>query len=392
MTDGTHQRLSERETDADTPNVTMIGSLPPWKAITPYCREVFEGLRAEGESVQFINWRNLYPKRFYPGGDPRDDSEFPEESSVLNVLTWWNPLSWLYAGYRIEGDIVHAQWWSFPLIPVYLTVLLIAKLRGKTVVLTVHDVTPHERSLPNIVLNQLIYPVADQFVVHSEENKRTLCSKYGVQRSQVTVISHPVIQSVPKKDVTMYTAKAELGIEQHRDVILSFGGIRDYKGIDTFLLDLADIVEENDDALLVIAGALWDDWDKYERVIHEQGLDDHVRADIGYIPDEQVEYYFAAADVVVFPYKNFEAQSGVASLCNYFGAYSIGFDRGGLKQQLVETVGGHEQLVDRILELLDSESREVPSAVDNDECIYDHVALYRRLLNGESDVLRARSA
>ncbi|ESP86935.1 glycosyltransferase [Candidatus Halobonum tyrrellensis] len=360
----------------------MLGSLDPWKGITPYCEEVFSGLEEYGTPIQFMNWEQLYPRWLYPGGDPKKaDAEPPQQSNVLNVLSWWNPASWYRAARRTRGEIVHAQWWSFPLIGAYLGYLWLVKRRGHTVVLTVHDVKPHERSLVNNALNRLIYLIADHFVVHSEENKHTLCSEYDIDTDRVTVIPHPTIQNVPSSGVTTEEAKSFLGVPQEDDVLLLFGGIRDYKGIDILLRLLPDILERREDLTLLIAGACWDDWEKYERIIDEEGVRDHVKTRVEFIPDDEIEYYFAASDLVVFPYRHFDAQSGVASVANFFGVYSIGFDRGGLADQITETVDNEAELVDRIAELLE-EGPDPPSSggeVDNRECMKKHADLYSRL-------------
>jgi glycosyltransferase involved in cell wall biosynthesis len=371
---------------SDDVSVTMLGSLPPWRAITPYCREVFEGLESEGADVEFLNWRQLYPRRFYPGGDPRDDTDPPSRENVHNVLTWWNPLTWLHAGLLARGDVLHAQWWSFPLVAVYLTVSALAKLRGRTVVVTVHNVQPHEQSWLSNTLNRLVYHVADAFVVHSAENRETLCRTYGIDEADVTVINHPIIQSVPKRGLSADEAKDALGIDRDRDVLLSFGSIREYKGLDTLLEQMPAVVENHEDALFVVAGACWDDWETYQRIIDREGLAPHVRTDVGYVGDDDVELYFAANDVTVFPYRHFEAQSGVASLANYFGVYSLGFDRGGLGEQLSETVDSNEALVARLVELLAAAEPPRPTgSTDNDQCIADHLALYRRLAGDEPE-------
>lgn len=367
---------------ASSPSVTMLGSLDPWKGITPYCEEVFTGLEEYGTPVQFMNWDQLYPRWFYPGGDPKKEgAEPPARSDVLNVLSWWNPVSWVKAARRTRGEIVHAQWWSFPLIGAYLGYLWQVKRRGHTVVLTVHDVKPHERSPVNNALNRLVYLVADHFVVHSEENEDTLCSEYGVDRDRVTVIPHPTIQNVPERGVGTAEARDHLGVPADDDALLLFGGIREYKGVDILLRLLPEIIERREDVTLLIAGACWDDWEKYDRIIEEEGIREHVHARVEFVPDEEVEHYFAASDLVVFPYRHFEAQSGVASLANFFGVYSIGFDRGGLANQIAETVDGEAELVDRIDDLLESGAvlPNTDGGIDNRECMRRHAELYDRL-------------
>ena len=92
----------------------------------------------------------MYPGFLYPGGELNDDATFPAIEqpglAVRRSLTWYNPAGWLVEGFRIRADVLHAQHWSLPLAPIYFTVLLIAKLRGVRVVLTLHNIRSHERS------------------------------------------------------------------------------------------------------------------------------------------------------------------------------------------------------------------------------------------------------
>ncbi|MCD5383897.1 hypothetical protein LR066_03965 [candidate division WOR-3 bacterium] len=98
-------------------------------------------------SVEFIGFKQLYPDFLYPGGTRvKDENYSPEIKNglVRNILTYYNPISWLWAGLTAKGEIIHAQWWSYVLAPVYFTVLSVCKIRKKKILITVHNVIPHE--------------------------------------------------------------------------------------------------------------------------------------------------------------------------------------------------------------------------------------------------------
>jgi len=130
------------------PMVTMISSLPPIIGLSPYTKGLL-GEVAKKVSVNFLGFHHIYPAFLYPGKITDPTSVPVEETSTLsikNVLNWYNPFGWIYQAFQISTPVIHAQWWSYPLAPLYITVLGINRLRGKKILLTVHNVKPHERS------------------------------------------------------------------------------------------------------------------------------------------------------------------------------------------------------------------------------------------------------
>jgi glycosyltransferase involved in cell wall biosynthesis len=125
-----------------------------------------------------------------------------------------------------------------------------------------------------------------------------------------------------------------LGIASDDRVILFFGAIRPYKGLDTLLEAFASIVRSEPKACLLIVGKLWESWDRYQAIVDRYGLSARVTTRLEYVPTSEVNTYFAAADVVALPYRRFAAQSGVALA-------AIGCH----KPIVATTVGGLEELL-----------------------------------------------
>ena len=98
-----------------------------------------------------------------------------------------------------------------------------------------------------------------------------------------------------------------------RKIILFFGGIRPNKGLEILLKALKTIKSHDGRVLLVIAGGLLGrfSFDSYSDMIRKGDLSEHVRTFIHFIPEEDVDYFFAASDLIILPYLKFEAQSGV---------------------------------------------------------------------------------
>ena len=311
--------------------ITLIGTLPPIKGLSPYCLELVNALSKKAE-VEFIGFKNLYPDFLYPGGTKMEDPNYknPEIKEIRNILTYYNPFSWIWAGLSAKGDIVHAQWWSHVLAPIYFVFLSIYKLRGKKIIITVHNVLPHENNGLNKFLNGVVLAFGDAFVVHNVKNKTSLSEIYSIKQEKINVIPHGILETTSIQNIFKEDAREYLKIPQNKKVILHFGNIRDYKGLDILLKSLKIIKEEISEILLIGAGKPWTDWGKYEDIIHKNNLEDYVIKKLEFIPPSDVEYYFSASDVVVLPYKYFDSQSGVGALALPFKKPLIVTNVGGL--------------------------------------------------------------
>jgi glycosyltransferase involved in cell wall biosynthesis len=221
--------------------------------------------------------------------------------------------------------------------------MLYYKLLGKRIAFTAHNVNAGKRDLNDSWLNRLTlkiqYRLVDHIFVHTEKMKSELLEDFGVQQRTVTVIPFGINNSVPDTDLTPAQAKQRLGIRDSERTILFFGNIGPYKGVDFLVSAFQQIVARNRDYRLIIAGKPRGGCEKYVEQIHEMiSRDDNrerVIQKIGYIPDEDTELYFKAADVLVLPYTQV-SQSGVLFLGYSFGLPVIATDVGSLGEEIVE--------------------------------------------------------
>lgn len=316
--------------------IAILGTLPPLRGLSSYCRELALAL-AEAMPVEFISFKKLYPSFAYPGGDLRKDDTFPAvvhpNLIVQRRLTWYNPLGWMKAGFCNSARLLHAQWWSLPLFPVYLTVCCGFKLRGRPVVVTVHNTRPHERSFLYRKLSGVIFKLADHLIVHTVDGKKQLTSDYGIDSGRVSLIPHGLLNFQVKNKPSRSALRAALGFTPESRVILLFGTIRPYKGIDTAMRAFARLLPKLPEARLLIAGKPWECWERYANLIKELDLGPAVSTHLEYIPADEVYKYFDAADIVILPYHHFDSQSGV-------GASAVSFR----KPLIVTRVGGLPEL------------------------------------------------
>ena len=217
------------------------------------------------------------------------------------------------------------------------------KLMGRRVVFTAHNINVKERDGGDTFLNRVtlrfMYRLVDHIVVHSTKMKEQLINEYGVLARNVTVIPFGINNHVPSTTLTRDHARKLLGINTDRKVILFFGRIAKYKGLDQLIEAYAELRKSSSDALLIIAGNIKGGDDSYWNEVHssivKHKLHGSIVQHIQYIPDENVEIYFKAADVLLLPYRSI-FQTGVLFLAYNFGLPAVVTDVGSLKEEIVE--------------------------------------------------------
>ena len=318
-------------------NIAMLGSFPPLRALSSYCLELATAISKLCD-VKFISFKKLYPAFIYPGGGLRNDYTFPctkhLKLKVSRILTWYNPLTWIREGFYTERELLHAQWWSFPLLFIYLVVCGGFKVRGRPVIFTVHNVLPHEASFLYRLSSHLLFVLGDHFIVHTEQNRRQLIKYYHIPLHRISLIPHGTLDFFTVKNVDQNEIRSRMGFSPDNKVILLFGAVRSYKGIDTALKAFAAVLEQVPEARLLIAGKLWEKWDNYAQLIKKLKIEPFVTTFLEYIPSEKVFRFFEASDLIILPYHYFDSQSGV-------GTTAVSFR----KPMIVTAVGGLPELV-----------------------------------------------
>jgi D-inositol-3-phosphate glycosyltransferase len=220
--------------------------------------------------------------------------------------------------------------------------MLFYKVLGKRIVLTLHNVNAGRRDSRDTRLNRLTlriqYRLSDHIFVHTEKMKLELIEEFGQRRARITVIPFGINNAVPNTRLTAADAKQRLGIRNGQRTILFFGNITPYKGLEYLIAAFQRTMVRGGDYRLIIAGRP-DNCEKYWGMIREVTREDVLNGRIllraSFVPDEEIEMYFKAADVLVLPYKHIY-QSGVMFLGYSFGLPVIAADVGSLKDEIVE--------------------------------------------------------
>ncbi len=340
--------------------VALVGPVYPYRAGIAYCTtKLAEELRKTCE-VEVVSFSRQFPKRFYPGGGDVDPTlPRAEAAFVLDVI---NPFTWLWAGWRLrKADAVVFVWWIWVWALPYR--LMMAMLpRDTHVILQCHNIGDKEPAWWKRTLTNLVLRRARVLVTHAASEGREGWRRSHGKRTITTFLPvHELGGAIPARS----DARRTLGIAGEANVALFFGHVRPFKGLDIALRAWAEL---RTDALLLVAGEAW--WEKeneYRDLAKELGLTEvpdagcrvpgtgsqavrthtrqpdtnneqrtttngqRVRFDFRFIPDAEIAAYFAAADVVLAPYR-IEAQSGVALTAFHFARPVIATRVGGLPE------------------------------------------------------------
>jgi glycosyltransferase involved in cell wall biosynthesis len=272
-------------------------------------------------------------------GNQRTDASLP--TKVSRILDYYGRLI-RYAS-TARPKIFHILWNNkFEFID-RTFLMLYYKLLGKKIAYTVHNVNVGRRDSTDSLLNRLTlriqYRLADHIFIHTEKMKGELIEDFGVRESAITVIPFGINNAVPNTDLTPAAAKERLRIEDADRTILFFGSIAPYKGLEYLVAAFQQLVTRRGNYRLIIAGrprkGVEKYWDAIQETIRRGVEPGRILQKIEYIPDEETELYFKAADVLVLPYTQI-FQSGVLFLGYSFGLPVLAADVGSLSEDIIE--------------------------------------------------------
>jgi len=342
--------------------VCMVGHNPPFQGgIVQYCVLLVNHLK-KNVDLKVIGFKKLYPPLFYKGKLPKKNkSKINFEVPSYNLITWYNPLTWINVFLKArKSDIIFMHWVSPLLAPLQFLILGLNKLMTKRkVVLTCHNIEPHEQTIFDKIFTKSVFSLVDHFVVHAKQNKIRLMKDYNKKDDRVHVIPHGTFDYFTKwKKESQKELKKIFSIDQNKKVILFFGYIREYKGLRYLLKSMSKILQHNKNVHLLIAGELWQNIKDYKNDL--KLIKNSITFFPHYVLDNQVYKFFDTADILVLPYHNTEQTiSGPLLVGLAFGKPIIISPVGGIKEfikdgenAIFSDGGDVNQLTDRIEMLL----------------------------------------
>lgn len=328
--------------------ICLVGLTTPFRGgIAQHTAILVQALQ-KCHTVKLFGFKHQYPRWLFPGKTQFDASQIqlnPDRELTFSPL---NPLSWWVTFKKIrdfQPSWIFFQWWN-PFFGLALGTLsrLCRKLGNAKVGFFCYNVEPHERTPFDNLLTRYGLTAADYCLAHCDAELQKL------HRLQLPCVAKKIELlpiSLPQTGRLLTQAEAREQLELSGNVVLFFGYVRRYKGLNV-LLDAFPFVLQHIDCTLLIAGEFYDDKRKYLKQIQALSLGKQVKIVDEYIPNEAVNYYFAAADVVVLPYIS-AAQSGVISLAYSYGKPVIATHVGGLEEQVARFAEGAQIGKERFL-------------------------------------------
>ena len=337
----------KRSTLNNQPSTTSLVSLLTGGGDKPYALGMAAALTSAGMHVDFIGSDDLSVSELLHNprvnflnlrGDQRHDAN--PAVKILRVLRYYVRL----VGYAATArpKLFHILWNNkFQLLDC--TVLMLYyRLLGKRVVFTAHNVNAGKRDLNDSSLNRALlkiqYSLCDHIFVHTEGMKAEMTSEFRIPGSKISVIPFGVNNTVPNTSLSSGEAKRQLGIDRDDKVLLFFGNIAPYKGLEYLIAAFDQLLKRDRSYRLLIVGKPKGPesyWNRVRDAMATSNIKDRIIERIEYIPDEETELYFKAADVLILPYTHI-FQSGVIFLGYSFGLPAIAADVGDLKDEIIE--------------------------------------------------------
>lgn len=269
-----------------------------------------------------------YPSILFPGKSQYTTDPKPNNVNIEVCINSINPFNWIKIGlklYREKPDLIIVRFWIPFLAPCLGTILKIAKKNKHTKVISIVDnMIPHEKRIGDRLLTNYFVKTVDGFIAMSEKVKNDIKT---FSHKPVSISPHPIFNHFGDP-ITKLEARLQLGLPKEDKIILFFGYIRKYKGLDLLIHAMANEAIKKLGIQLMIVGEFYEDASAYHDLVSSLGLQDQIKFYSNYIPDGEVKNYVCSADFIIQPYKN-ATQSGVTPLAYHFE-----------KPMLVTNVGG----------------------------------------------------
>ncbi len=314
--------------------ITILGPAHPYRGGLASIMEIMaRTFQRRGNEVDIKTFTLQYPSLLFPGESQTVATPPPADLRICRCVNTMNPLNWVRVGRRIRRerpDFVLMKYWTPFMAPCFGTIARIARGNGHTKVLCqIDNVEPHEHHLTDKPFNRYYLRSVDGFVYMSEQVHSEL---RAYSDAPALFSPHPLFENFGER-VERSEACVRLGLDPANRYVLFFGLIRDYKGLDLLLDAWAQLrrAGRTEGRRLIVAGEFYTAREPYLNRIADNGLQDEVLLHDRFIPDDDVKYYFSAADFVVQPYKT-ATQSGVTQIAYQFCVPMVVTAVGGLPE------------------------------------------------------------
>lgn len=315
--------------------VIIIGPAHPLRGgLATFNQRLAKEFNDQGHDCSICSFSLQYPDFIFPGTTQYTDEPAPENLLIHTRINSINPFNWIRTGNWLrkqQPDLVIVRFWLPLMGPALGTILRRVRKNKHTKIICIADnVIPHEKRPGDKPFTRYFLKSCDAFITMSEKVMSDL--RLFEKNKPAQLVAHPLYDNfgaiLPKME-----ARKQLGLPGNERIILFFGFIRNYKGLDLLLEAMADQRIKESGIKLLVAGEFYEDEKPYREQIEKSGIAGQLYLHTDFIPDSEVKYYLCAADAVIQPYRN-ATQSGVTPLAYHFE-----------KPMVVTNVGGLPSLV-----------------------------------------------
>ncbi|MDB5253512.1 MAG: glycosyl transferase family 1 [Flaviaesturariibacter sp.] len=311
--------------------VLIIGPAHPLRGgLATFNQRLATQFLAEGHECALLSFSLQYPSFLFPGKTQFSDEPAPRGLVIRSLINSVNPLNWLRVGRllrREKWDLVVVRFW-IPFIGASLGTILrqVRQNRHTRIVCIADNVITHEARPGDKALTSYFLASCHAFITMSDKVLQDL--RLFEKTKPAQLVQHPLYDTFGDRQPKA-AARAHLGLPPEGPLVLFFGFIRHYKGLDMLLEAMADARIRAAGIKLLVAGEFYEDEKPYLEIVDRNGLSGSVILHTRFIPDSEVRYYLCAGDCIAQPYRN-ATQSGVTPLAYHFERPMIVTKVGGL--------------------------------------------------------------
>lgn len=319
--------------------IVLLGTAWPYRGgLASFNERLIRAFTEEGHDAEIVTFTLQYPQFLFPGKTQFSTSPAPTDLRISRAINSISPFNWWKLGKQIRKqrpDMVIIKYWTPMMAPCFGTIAASIRRNGQTKVLCIADnIVPHEQKFTDTILTRYFVNRVDGFVAMSNNVLQDLVR---FDRKKIRALNpHPLFdnfgQVVSKQEACNF-----LQLDPNRQYILFFGFIRDYKGLDLLLEAMQKVSSTCE---LIIAGEFYTDRAVYDKLIAQSRHKERIHRFHNFIADEDVKYFFCAADAVVQPYKH-ATQSGVTQIAYHFEVPMIVTNTGGLSEMVPNDIVGY---------------------------------------------------
>lgn len=315
-------------------SIVIIGPAHPLRGgLATFNQRLAKQFNDEGHSCSLYSFSLQYPSFLFPGKTQYSDEPAPENLNIFSCINSINPINWIKTGNRLKKekpDIIVVRYWLPFMGPALGTILRRVKKNKHTKIICIADnIIPHEKRPGDKAFTRYFLKACDAFITMSDKVMTDL--RLFQKNKPAQLVTHPLYDNFGAI-ISKQEARHHLHLPLHEKIILFFGFIRKYKGLDLLLDAVSVLKKSGTDAAhikLLVAGEFYEDAKPYQEQIEKLGIQENLILRTNFIPDSEVKYYLCAADAVIQPYRS-ATQSGVTPLAYHFEKPMVVTNVGGL--------------------------------------------------------------